>query len=52
MITSVQAVLSRSSVVFSKLAQVSKLFGHQVLHWKLNKPFLCLHLLVFSGLDH
>jgi len=44
MITSVQAVLSRSSVIFSRLAEVSKLFGHQALPQKLNKPFLCLHL--------
>jgi len=31
MITSVQAVLSRSSVIFSKLADVSKVFGHHTL---------------------
>jgi len=31
MITSVQAVLSRSSVIFSKFAEVSKLFGHHAL---------------------
>jgi len=31
MITSVQAVGTRSSVIFSKLAEVSKLFGHHAL---------------------
>jgi len=31
MITSVQTVLSRSSVIFSKLVEVSKRFGHHVL---------------------
>jgi len=31
MITSVQGVLSMSSVIFSKLAKVSKLFGHHAL---------------------
>jgi len=31
MIASVQGVLIRSSVIFSKLAEVSKLFGHHAL---------------------
>jgi len=31
MITSVQAVLSKSSVFFSKLAEVGKRFGHHAL---------------------
>jgi len=31
MITSVQAVMSWSSAIFSKLTEVSKLFGHHAL---------------------
>jgi len=52
MINSVPAVLRRSSVFFSKLAEVGKLFGHHALALKLNKPLLCLRLLVLTGLGH
>jgi len=52
MIISVQAVLSRSSVFFSKFTEVGKLFGHHALNLKLNKPFLCMNLKVLAGLDH
>jgi len=44
MITSVQAVMSRSSVFFPKLEEVGKLFGYHALAYKLNKPLLGLHL--------